>query len=344
MEQSHATTHFQPNMPHSVASSRRWTVKTDSCKHFFAVPNMSNNTFYQPFVVSNAILPDHDALRERMREDGYLFFQRLLDPEEIFAIRKDILTVFRDKGWVNKNDMMDGIASAIPTVEGEPEFFEAHDEVYKLEKFHTFAHNPILLHVTSILVNDVVFCHPLHVVRMMFPQNVQQTTPPHQDYPNNQGSENVYAAWIPLGDCPVGQGALAIQKGSHKFGVLPLKPSPGAGRWTVIYNDEVEKQRWISSDFCVGDFVVFSSKTIHKARKNLSKDRFRLSVDYRYQGQSEPICERSLQPHFRRLSWDQIYSGWESEKYQYYWRSMDLRVVPYNQEERSKLEIRPDKG
>jgi hypothetical protein len=55
----------------------------------------------------------------------------------------------------------------------------------------------------------------------------------------------------------------------------------------------------------------------------------RLSVDYRYQAEGEPLAEHVLKPHFGRLSWEDIYAGWKDDSLQYYWRDLDLEVVPF---------------
>ena len=41
---------------------------------------------------------------------------------------------------------------------------------------------------------------------MIFPKRAEYTTPAHQDYPNIQGTADVYTAWIPLMDCPAPTG------------------------------------------------------------------------------------------------------------------------------------------
>ncbi|MDE0553523.1 MAG: phytanoyl-CoA dioxygenase, partial [Candidatus Poribacteria bacterium] len=71
----------------------------------------------------------------------------------------------------------------------------------------------------------------------------------------------------------------------------------------------------------------FHSHAVHKALPNQTSDRIRLSVDYRYQGSSQPVTEGSLLPHFNRMGWDEIYTSWKSAQYQYYWNAFDLNRV-----------------
>jgi hypothetical protein len=55
----------------------------------------------------------------------------------------------------------------------------------------------------------------------------------------------------------------------------------------------------------------------------------RLSVDFRYQLEGEALTEICLHPHFERLEWDDVYSGWKSDRHQYYWKDLDYQVVPF---------------
>ncbi len=67
---------------------------------------------------------------------------------------------------------------------------------------------------------------------------------------------------------------------------------------------------------------------MHKALPNLTPDRLRLSVDYRYSGVSQPIVAKELLPHGNPISWEEIYAGWQSQDLQYYWKKFELNLVP----------------
>jgi hypothetical protein len=156
------------------------------------------------------------------------------------------------------------------------------------------------------------------------------TTPPHQDFLNNQGTPGLTAAWIPLGDCPRRRGPLAVLRGSHRFGVLPLEFHLGAGnRQAVLPPEMIERLTWVTTDMSAGDVLVFGALTVHASLHNTTRE-MRLSVDFRFQRQGEPLTELVLEPHFGRLSWDEIYEGWDSDELKYYWRDLDYRVVPFD--------------
>ena len=122
-------------------------------------------------------------------------------------------------------------------------------------------------------------------------------------------------------------GSLAVLAGSHRQGLYPVARSLGAGGLSI--DTEALPFPWTGSDFAAGDVLLFHSLTVHRGLPNQSPNRMRLSVDYRYQGVSQPIVEGSLHPHFAMVSWDEIYAGWKSPQYQYYWRDLPLKLVEW---------------
>jgi hypothetical protein len=282
---------------------------------------------------SNDLLGDRDALRARLDEDSYLYFKSVLDCDTIMTLRRRMLNTLADQGWVRKRPyLMRGVAIAPPTQEGEEDYLRVYDEVQRLEDFHTLAHDDTLLDIMRQVLGDSAFPHPLKIARLGFPAHYEISTPPHQDYPNNQGTPNLTAAWVPVGDCPRELGGLAVLRGSHRYGLLPLAPDRGAGnRKAVLPEQMLEELRWVTTDYSAGDVVVFHSHTVHAALHNASELFMRVSVDFRYQLEGEALTETCLSPHFGRLTWDEIYSGWESDRYQYYWKDLDYEIVPFRE-------------
>ena len=76
-----------------------------------------------------------------------------------------------------------------------------------------------------------------------------------------------------------------------------------------------------------GDVLFFHSHTVHQGLPNRSGDRLRLSADFRYQRASEPVIYQVLTPHQGRLTWEEVYAGWKSDKYQYHWKKFTLTTV-----------------
>ncbi len=275
----------------------------------------------KPFVASQDLLAQPEALRERVRSDGYLFFQGLLPQEVVSEVYKDILDICREKGWADSQGRVQGP----PRLEGHPEFWEVYDAVQRLESFHALAHRPELVGVVEDLVQEEVFVHPRNIARITFPQAEHFTTPPHQDFILIQGTFDTYTAWMPLCACPQVLGGLAALAGSHTRQILPIHKAEGPGG--VGIDTEDLGLTWHTADYEPGDVLFLHSLTVHKALPNRTKDQLRISTDFRYQGVSQPVVEDSLDPHYMRLSWDEIYQDWAREDLQYYWRDRPLQVV-----------------
>jgi ectoine hydroxylase-related dioxygenase (phytanoyl-CoA dioxygenase family) len=292
---------------------------------------MNNYWAFLPMQASNDLVGDADALQARMDEDGYLYFSKLLDDEKVRSLRRQMLLVLADHGWVARNGyFMAGRCVSPPIREGEEEYLQTYDDIQRLEEFHTLAHDDALMSVMRHVLGDTAFPHPLKIARLSFPEHFEASTPPHQDYPNNQGSDRLTASWIPVGEIPFELGGLAILRGSHRFGVLPLDVHIGAGnRQAVLPVEMLQECRWVTTEFSMGDVLLFPSQTVHASMHNASEFFMRISVDFRYQPEGVPLSDITLLPHFQRLSWDDIYRGWKSTKYQYYWKSLDYTVVPF---------------
>ena len=278
-----------------------------------------------PFEVSNELLSDAAALRAKMGDDGYLFFQNLIPAEAILAARSEILRCCEVAEWLKSGAATDdGIAAeGVAWTEPQPEFMAVYNQIQRGEAFHSLAHAPALIAMLETLFGEPALAHPRNIARIIFPRNTLHTTPSHQDYVHVQGTEETYTGWIPLGACPQRLGSLAVLRGSHRTGILPVHRAYGAGG--VGIDTEQLPHQWGGGDFGLGDLIVFHSLAVHKALPNLSHDEIRLSVDYRYQPLSHPVSADSLLPHHGQISWSDVYSDWRSPRYQYYWRGLPIR-------------------
>jgi ectoine hydroxylase-related dioxygenase (phytanoyl-CoA dioxygenase family) len=104
-------------------------------------------------------------------------------------------------------------------------------------------------------------------------------TQPHQDAHYVRAIEQFWTAWIPLGDCPIELGPLAVLPGSHRCGLQAHAGQQG------IVDGGVEvpgDALWRTSDFRCGDALLFANFTLHRSLANCSGDRLRLSADFRY--------------------------------------------------------------
>lgn len=292
---------------------------------------MNNRFAFLPMVRSNDLLAQPDLLRERMSQDGYLYFEQVLDRERIRELRRTMLTATQELGWTEPGTIpRSQRCITAPLREEDGEFIEGYQKIQRLQTFHELAHDPTLSQIMRAVLGPTAFPHPLKIARLAFPDHFEASTPPHQDYPNNQGTPDLTAAWIPACDMPPELGGLAILRGSHRWGLLPLRGHVGAGNRCAVVNDEMNEQcRWVTTEFAMGDVLLFPSMTVHASLHNASEFHMRLSVDFRYQLEGQPLTTGCLEPHFQQCTWDEIYADWDSDRHQYYWRDLDYDIVPF---------------
>jgi hypothetical protein len=260
---------------------------------------------------STAIAGDRHALRARLRDDGFLFFRRLVDANAVLSLREDVLRALDSAGWLDPDaDSTEGRPGPVTRVEGAPTYWEGYTRVQQEQRFHRLAHDPALVRLMRRLIADDLLVHPRKIARFSFPHS-GFTTPPHQDYRYIQGTTDVFTAWMPLSACPPELGGLQVLQGSHTSGLLPTSAAVGAGGLTVdVREDDPD---WATVDYEPGDVLVFHSLTVHGGLPNVS-DRLRLSVDFRYQSASEPVTNATLRPHFHPKvpDWPDLTAAWDS--------------------------------
>jgi len=251
-----------------------------------------------PFAASNDLLDNPPALRSRIGTDGYLFFRGLGPREKILAARRDVIALCREAGWCDDDGRWTGVG---PFTEGDKEYMAVYKNVIKLPSFLAVPEDAALMGLMGQIVDGPALLHRLRIGRITFPNNVQQTTAAHQDHWYIRGAEATFTMWMPLGDCPLPLGGLAVLPGSHKAGFIEHrlnaeKKYAGHG----LQDDQLPQTDgdWVSGDFEVGDFLVFHSLAIHKALPNLTPDRLRFSTDNRYQREGDAIAEISTKSHY----------------------------------------------
>lgn len=287
---------------------------------------------FQEFRVSNDAFDDPEELRRRIDVEGYLFFRALQDPQKLRALRREILAVCRAGGWLKDGtELEEGTADVSRRcTEGDLEYAQVYHEIYKLESFHRAGHWPEVLGAMEKVIGGPVLPHPQKIARLWFPQYAEHTTPVHQDFVHFQGTYQTYTCWAPVGDCPRELGGLAVLPGSHKVSAIHEHHfSLGAGH-LAIDTGQLQGQ-WVTTDYAIGDTLIFHSLTVHQALPNRTADRLRISLDNRYQGLDQPIADHMLLPHLRshhELTWEEVYRDWQSQDLQYYWKKLDLKVLP----------------
>jgi ectoine hydroxylase-related dioxygenase (phytanoyl-CoA dioxygenase family) len=178
--------------------------------------------------------------------------------------------------------------------------------VQGLECIHKLAYCAELVTLLEAVLGASVFVYPKKPIRLIWPN---QSALRHQDFPFFQGSVDALTAWVPLGECPTTMGGLRVLPGSHRLGVLPhSEKGPGLALRGNLPGG------WATADFRPGDVVIFHHFLIHDASPNRS-DRFRVSVDFRYQPYGDPVCRPGLQPLYQSEGWREVTRHWSSRRW-----------------------------
>ena len=290
----------------------------------------------EKFLDSTSIRDDGPALAERLDRDGYLFIRQLLPRDAVMQVRTRLLKKAAEGGWLDDNSLIEsGIANQDAACKDpEEQYMKVFRSLWRDEELHRLRTHPAVLKFFEGIFGEPALAHPSFVQRNIFPQreDFDFTTQPHQDKVHIGGDTN-YAIWVPIGDCPVEKGALAVATGSHRFGVLDTRPGSGAGGMDISV--PVPGQ-WVTNSFDAGDVLIFSDQTVHKAMPNRTNE-LRQSFDARYQPATHAIADNQLTPYDGCGSWDGIYAKWDSADQQYYWKNFDLKIIPLD---RSYYEVR----
>ena len=279
----------------------------------------------RPFVESNSLLDDPPGLRKRLRDDGYLFLRGILPQDEVLDLRRQVLEFCAEAGWLRPgSDVMDGLAGRRdPISEDDDEYIEVYARVQALEAFHRLKFDENIIGIMEAVFQEPVIPLPKTIARIAFPQDNERGTKPHQDWIFVGGSMETISCWAPLGDVSLDVGGLRILAGSHKAGFLEPRSASGPGARIVDVDPGLS---WHQSGYRCGDVLLFKSLTVHAAADNLTPDELRLSVDFRYTGESHTIAEKWLQPHFEAMgepfTWDTLEREWRESPIAHYWERL----------------------
>jgi len=242
---------------------------------------------------SNDILGDVEALRARMAEDGYLLIRGFHDREQVLRARSEYLADLERMGRLKPGTPAeDGIIGEENKGAGSqganldhPELLNLVNSKRVMDFFEAFLGGPVLTYDHKWL------------------RAVQkgESTGAHYDIVYmGRGTKQLYTTWTPLGDISYDMGGLAICLGSQHFerikqtyGQMDVDRDNVTGWFS---NDPVEivdrfGGRWATTEFRAGDALIFGMYLMHGSLTNTT-DRYRISVDTRYQLASEPVDER----------------------------------------------------
>ncbi|MEM7533492.1 MAG: phytanoyl-CoA dioxygenase family protein [Chloroflexota bacterium] len=271
---------------------------------------------FGPLRLSADALDDMDELRHRFQEDGYLYLPGLLDRDTLLAAREEMLAELAKLDFVDTNyPLMDGVAKRAVAVSAQ----SMRDLSKHNKPLHqTLRAGPMISFYERFLDGPV---RPLDFTWCRVKSSGGKTaTSPHCDIVfMGRGTKNLHTSWTPLGNIPKEMGGLMILENSHRqeeikatYGQIDVDvyctnapdaheiesgqknwQRKGGGSYTqdAIGLRKDLRSRWLTTDYQLGDLLIFSMYTMHASMDNQT-DRLRLSTDTRYQLASEPIDER----------------------------------------------------
>jgi hypothetical protein len=246
---------------------------------------------------SNDIQHDAEALRERMKEDGYLFIRGLHDKKQVLETRRQMLEKLAENGALDANaPLMDGVINTSAT----SKFFGGTNQLTTRPAFQELVKSPRIMGFFEKFLGGPALTFDYKWLRVV---SKGDFTGAHYDMVYmGRGTPNLYTCWTPIGDVPFELGPLALCVGSHRSEFAKLQQTYGKmdvdrdhvhGWFSDDPNEVVTKfgGKWHTAEFEAGDALVFGMYTMHMSLKHTGS-RFRISSDTRYQLASEAVDER----------------------------------------------------
>jgi len=227
--------------------------------------------------VSNDLLGDHEALKEAWERDGYWFFRDVLDKGVIARIRQVYVDYLVDMGLTDPADAQARYNGADYT------HLPINSNISKLNeaKVHKLLHEAPEI---NAFFQKLFGTDPFWV-----PFTVHRTNPPvadrarsrfdfiHADGFYNEGLPFLIC-WVPIDVIDEEVGGLAVVESVHRQPSLhkriDMKIMP-------IQLEDVPADKWRRTTYRPGDVLIMSLDTPHSGLSNISRDRFRFSMDTR---------------------------------------------------------------
>ena len=263
---------------------------------------------------SDEVLSDPSELRQRFAEDGYLYIPKLLNRDDLLAARQTILERLADLGYLDPDySVSAGVAKPEFNKTFMPELAQDNQALMKV-----LYSGPMITFYEHFLGGPILhFDYTWFRAKTAGPETATQ---PHYDIVYmGRGTKKLCTSWTPLGDVPMTMGGLMILENSHRldqvkatYGQIDVdeyctnyadaeeiesgqkqwqRSDGGAYSTDAIATRQTLGGRWLTTDYQLGDVLIFGMYTMHASLDNQT-NQFRLSSDSRYQLASEPADER----------------------------------------------------
>lgn len=232
---------------------------------------------------ANHLIGDREALKRAWDRDGYWYFKGVLD--------KDVISEMRGR-WIDYLQRHGLIDAGVNENRYNGSGFEGKDiDAAELSRISEFNHNnmhrmltqnPKIVATMKELLGDDPFWLPIAEYRANAPADAATAAGdrfiyPHQDGFYSRGLE-MKICWVPIDYVDDEVGGCAWVEGAHRGPILHDINNPPSFQ---IPKDSIPFDGWKRADFEPGDIVIFDLNLPHSGLLNLSKDRFRMSMDIR---------------------------------------------------------------
>jgi len=246
---------------------------------------------------SNDILGDTEALRARLKEDGYLLIRGFHDREKVLSARMEFLQSLKELGRLDSDAPLED--AVIQENKGMMWGGGTEELQAKFPKFLEVVNSPDVMAFFDRLLGGKAMTYDYKWPRAV---PAGGNTGAHYDIVYmGRGTKEVYTMWTPFGDTPPELGTLAMLLGSQHFdrikqtyGEMDVDRDNVATGWFTEDPLEIVDAyggQWATTSFEAGDAIIFGMFMMHTSLNNTT-NRFRISSDTRYQLASEPVDER----------------------------------------------------
>ena len=224
-------------------------------------------------------------IRQRAEREGYVFCGGLVPRVRIDALRRHVLTVAAELGWLDAETPVDtarGVEGVRLGAYDDPRWIAFLERVLPHPAFEAVRMAPGVIDVLTAILGAPPQPDAGDLCRVVSSDDPDHTTVAHQDRFYLPDGAPRWSMWVPLGSCPLALGPLAVLPRSHARGLLP-HAGETAWRRGVDVADDAD---WAASHLEPGDAIFFGWLTVHRALPNVSGRALRLSATYRYRAAS----------------------------------------------------------
>jgi len=246
---------------------------------------------------------------EQLEQDGYLFLRNLHDPARVEAARLEVLTRLSEVGEVSlpvENGIASNTSRRREIYPGAADLGAFWRSVSDGEAVRAVINGTRIIAAMNRLFEEPSSHFTFAWLRTM---TAGRASPLHIDHPYmNRGSQRLVTCWSPLCPIEMSDGPLYILENSHNWADIrqlfeghdvDRDPNrPGHIEESPIALARSKNSRLLTSDFSLGDCLVFGMFTVHGSFDNNSQNgRIRLSCDTRFQPAAEAMDDRFSGPN-----------------------------------------------